>query len=103
MGGESLVKVNIFGTEGRIEIEIPFAAPADRPCKLRHQRASVIEEIDLETCNHYTRQGELFSLAILEDTEVPTSLEDAVANMRTIDALVRSAKNKKWVQHPAER
>jgi predicted dehydrogenase len=27
-------RVNIFGTKGRIEIEIPFNAPSDRPCKV---------------------------------------------------------------------
>src|SRR5262249_20694305 len=27
-------RVNIFGTNGRIEIEIPFNAPNDRPCRI---------------------------------------------------------------------
>jgi hypothetical protein len=31
-------------------------------------------------------------MAILNDTEVPTQLEDAVANMKVIEALVESAK-----------
>lgn len=90
-------RVNIYGTEGRIEIEIPFNAPADRPCKMWHQRGVQIEEIALEVCNHYTIQGDLFSLAVLNDTEVPTPLEDAVANMQVIDALIRSAKGGIWV------
>ena len=40
-------RVNIFGTEGRIEIEIPFNAPPDVPCKMWHQRGGEIEEIVL--------------------------------------------------------
>jgi len=90
-------RVNIYGTEGRIEIEIPFNPPTDQPCKMWHQRGAEIEEIALEICNHYTIQGDSFSQAVLSqavlhDTEVPTPLEDAVANMRVIEALIRSAK-----------
>ena len=83
--------VNIVGTQGRIEIEIPFNAPPDEPCRMWHQRGSEIQEIVLDVCDQYTIQGDLFSLAVLEDKEVPTPLEDAVANMRVIEALVRSA------------
>lgn len=85
-------RVNIFGTTGRVEIEIPFNAPPDRPCKIWHQQGDGIEEIELETCDQYTIQGDLFSQAILNDTPVPTPLDDAVANMRVIEALVRSGK-----------
>ncbi len=90
-------RVNIYGTEGRIEIDIPFNAPADRPCKIRHHTFNRTNEITVPTCNQYTIQGDLFSLAILNDTDVPTLLEDAVANMKVIDALVESAKTHSWV------
>jgi predicted dehydrogenase len=89
-------RVNIFGTKGRIEIEIPFNAPSDRPCKIWHGDDARIEEVILEICNQYTIQGDLFSRAVLEDREVPTPLEDAVANMQVIDALVRSARSGSW-------
>jgi predicted dehydrogenase len=91
-------RVNIYGTEGRIEIEIPFNAPPDRPCKMWHQRGDEIEEIALEIADQYTIQGDLFSLAIINDTPVPTPLEDAVANMKVIEAIVESAKRGTWVQ-----
>jgi predicted dehydrogenase len=84
-------RVNIVGTEGRVEIEIPFNAPPDEPCRIRHQQGREIEEIILDVCDQYTIQGDLFSLAVLDDTEVPTPLEDAVANMRVIEALKNSA------------
>ena len=74
--------MNIFGTEGRVEIDIPFNAPPDRPCTMRHERDGRIEEIAIPTCDQYTIQGELFSRAILDDRPVPTPIEDAVANMR---------------------
>jgi predicted dehydrogenase len=38
------------------------------------------------------------SRAILDDTPVPTPLEDAVANMRVIDAVVESSRRGAWVE-----
>ena len=89
-------RVNIFGTKGRIEIEIPLNAPPDRMCKIWHGNDAMIEEVILGVCNQYTIQGDLFSRAVLEDKEVPKPLEDAVTNMRVIDALVRSARSGSW-------
>jgi len=90
-------RVNIFGTAGRIEIEIPFNAPPDRPCRMWLQRDAEIEEIVLDVADQYTLQGDLFARAILDDTAVPMSIEDAVANMRVIEAIVRSAADGAWV------
>ncbi|HET6879122.1 MAG TPA: Gfo/Idh/MocA family oxidoreductase [Pirellulales bacterium] len=89
-------RVHIVGTAGRIEIEIPFNAPPDRPCRLWHQHGSGIEEIVFDVCDQYTIQAELFSRAVLDDTPVPTPIEDAVANMRVIEALVRSGQSGQW-------
>jgi len=89
----SYQSVNVFGTEGRIEIEIPFNPPPDQPTRMWHQRGAETHEIVLDVCDHYTIQGDLFSQAVLNDTEVPTPLKDAVANMKVIEALIRSAKS----------
>ncbi len=87
-------RVNIFGTKGRIEIEIPFNAPPDRPCRMWHQFEDRVEEIVFGVCNQYTIQADLFSRAIINGTPVPTPLEDAVANMRVIEAVFESARQK---------
>jgi len=62
-----------------------------------HQHGGEVEEIILEICDQYTIQGDLFSQAVLNDSEVPTPLEDAVNNMRVIEALLRSAERGSWV------
>jgi predicted dehydrogenase len=93
----SYQRVNIFGDTGRIEIEIPFNAPPDRPTRMWHQHAGGVEEIVFEICDQYTIQGDLFARAILDDTPVPTPIGDAVANMRVIEALVRSSESGAWV------
>jgi predicted dehydrogenase len=90
-------RVNIFGTEGRVEIQIPFNASPDRPCIIWHQRGDTVREMALEICDQYTIQGDLFAQAVMHKTEVPTPLEDAVANMKVIEAINKSAQNGTWV------
>ena len=77
-------KMHIFGTTGRIEIEIPFNAPPDKPTRI-----FVNDEVEeFPVCDQYTIQGELFSRAILENTEVPVPLEDALKNMAVIEKIL---------------
>ena len=83
-------RVNLFGIDGRVEIEIPFNAPPDRPCRMWLQQGADVAEITLDTTDQYTVQGELMSLAILNDTPVPTPLTGAVGNMRVIEAIKES-------------
>ncbi|MBJ41900.1 MAG: NAD-binding protein [Planctomycetaceae bacterium] len=90
-------RVNLFGTQGRLEIDIPFNAPPDRPCRVWIQANGEIQEIELPTVDQYTIQGELMSAAILEDQPVPTPLTDAVQNMLVIEAIKTSAAENRWV------
>ncbi|MCU1224048.1 MAG: oxidoreductase, Gfo/Idh/MocA family [Edaphobacter sp.] len=89
-------RINVFGTKGRIEIEIPFNAPVDRPCRIMIDDGSDLfgNGITIETlpiCDQYTIQGDAFSRAIVEGTGVPVPLEDAIKNMAVIEAVFRSA------------
>jgi predicted dehydrogenase len=93
--------LQILGTTGRIELQIPFNAPPDRPCRLLVDTGADLfggglTAIELDTCNQYTIQGDLFSQAVLDDTDVPCPLEDAVENMACIDAVFRSAASGRW-------
>ena len=89
-------RVNILGTDGRIEIQIPFNAPPDRPCILELQRGSETERIEFPTADQYALQAENMSLAIINDTPVPTPITDAVANMRVIERCFASARDRRW-------
>ncbi len=94
-------RVHVFGTKGKLEVEIPFNAPPDRPCRLFvDERGDVfgqgVETIELAPCDQYTTQGDLFSRAILERSEVPYPLEMSVKNMAVIDAVVRSTHSGCW-------
>ncbi len=80
-------RVQILGSSGRIEIEIPFNAPNDRPCRLFLDG----ETIETETCDQYAIQADIFSQAIRAGSGAPYPLEDSVRNMAVIEALFRSA------------
>ncbi|MGH9663360.1 MAG: gfo/Idh/MocA family oxidoreductase, partial [Bryobacteraceae bacterium] len=80
---------------------IPFNAPNDRPTRILIDDGSdlfgggiVAEEIP--PCDQYTIQGDLFSRAVREGSQVPTPLEDAVQNMAAIEAVFRSAESGRW-------
>ena len=92
-------RVNIFGTEGRIEIEIPFNAPHDRPCRIWLQSGvepDAVEEIRFEVADQYSLQADAFAQAVFELQPVPTPLSDAVANMRVIERIFASAEKNAW-------
>jgi predicted dehydrogenase len=94
-------RIQIVGTKGRLEVEIPFNAPPDRPCRMALDRTGAldgggIEILELEVCNQFSSQAEAFAAAILEDRPQPVPLEDAVANMACIDAIARSSATGEW-------
>jgi predicted dehydrogenase len=88
--------VHIHGERGRLEIEIPFNAPPDRQCRIVVHDTTGVRPMDFPVCDQYTLQGDVFSEAIRRGTNQPLSLEDSIANMRALDAVVRSAASGAW-------
>jgi predicted dehydrogenase len=88
----SFQRVGVFGTRGYIELDLPFNPPNDRPHRALLKIDGRCECIEFGICDQYGIQADLFSRAILDDTDVLTPIRDAVANMRVIDALARSIK-----------
>jgi len=94
-------RMQVYGTRGRIEIEIPFNAPYDRPSRIaidngRELGGASAEFVEFPPVDQYTLQAEQFCDAIRGVGTVPVSLEDSVANMSVIDALVRSSRSRQW-------
>src|SRR6476660_8376467 len=76
-------RMHFLGTKGRIEIEIPFNAPKDRPCRIFIDAGgelfgSGITTETFPTCDQYTVQGDVFSKAVREGGQVPVSIGDGV-------------------------
>jgi predicted dehydrogenase len=96
-------RVHVFGSSARLEIEIPFNAPPDRPCRIFVDDGSSLagesrQTIELPVCDQYTLQGDAFSRAIRLGGDQPLPLEDSVANMRVLDAVRRAAESGRWEQ-----
>ena len=94
-------RMQVFGTEGRIDVEIPFSPPFDHPCRIFIDDGLSLggagaEQVHFPAVDQYRLQGERFSEAIRGVGHVPTTLEDAVGNMAVIDALFRSAQSRRW-------
>jgi predicted dehydrogenase len=94
-------RMQFLGTKGRIEIEIPFNAPNDRPTRIFIDDGSDVCGSGIRTeaipvCDQYTVQGDAFSRVIREGGEVPVPLEDAIANMTVIETIFRAADSGKW-------
>ncbi len=90
-------RATILGTEGVIEIEIPFNAPPDRATRLWLYTSRGKEELVFDMVDQYTLQGDSFSQSIIDGQPVYTPIEDAVNNMKVIDAVLASAMNNQWV------
>lgn len=103
-------RVHVFGTEGHLELEIPFNAPHDRPCKIKLDRGfvgapdftiaqtsdDVAEVLTTPPANHYTLQWQAFSEAVRSGRPIKNDMQSAVANMRVIDAIFRAAESGRW-------
>ena len=96
-------RMQIFGTKGRIEIQIPFNAPPDKPCRIFVDDGSGLgdttaREEAFPTADQYQLQGDVFSRAIQTGEPLEFPLEDAVKNMQAIDAVYRSGETGGWVE-----
>lgn len=89
---EERQQAQIFGTNGIIEFQMPFNPIANKLSKIFLHKNNKTQEIIFEDCDQYTIQADLFSLSILNNTKVPTSLIDGVNNMKVIEAIIESDK-----------
>lgn len=93
-------RMQLFGTTGRIEVEIPFNAPPDRPARVRLDDGRVLggsgEPIEFPVVDQYALQADRFAEAVRGVGTVAVPLEDSVGNMAVLDALFRSAASGRW-------
>jgi predicted dehydrogenase len=94
-------RVNILGTKGRIEIEIPFNAPQGETTRIylddgRKLGDASAKKIKIAKVDQYQLQAELFSRAIRGKEKLEFGVEDAILQMRVLDALFRSEGSNAW-------
>jgi predicted dehydrogenase len=93
--------LDILGTHGRIGIEIPWSMPHDRPSRLLvdaglREGKDGPDEVWFPACDQWGVECDRFCEAIAGGGPAPVPIEDAVANMRVIDAIFRSAQSGAW-------
>lgn len=91
---ERYQRVQVVGTEGRIEVEIPFNIPPSVPTRVLVTAggdppiAPAPAEMVFDPADQYTLQAEAFGEAVLSDGAVTVDSADAVANMRVVEAVL---------------
>lgn len=88
-------RIHLFGTEGRLELTVPFNHPADEAVVYLSHDGSSVHGMDAEAHtvpvnDQYASQGEAFSLRVRAEEPTEAALLDAMAQMRVIDATKRS-------------
>ena len=94
-------RIQILGDKGRIEIEIPFNAPPERACRYAIDTGAGlagegINWFSLPAADQYQLQAESFSDAVRNEAPDARFLEDAMANMRVLDAFFRSESSSRF-------
>ena len=91
-------RVQITGTKGRIEVEIPFNAPPDKPNRYFVQGMTMNEgkTYELPVSDQYQLQAEAFGRVLRKEEKAQYGVKDAIQNMKIIDAFFRSEKSRKW-------
>jgi predicted dehydrogenase len=95
---EPIQYAEAIGDEGSLYLERPFYNDSSEPVqRVRLTRNRVQEVIEVTDTNHYSAMGDAFALSIFNNSQVPTPLADAIANMSAIDAIFKSAAERKWI------
>jgi predicted dehydrogenase len=94
-------RVQVIGSKGRIEVQIPFNAPLGGPSRIFSNDGSQLDDNAtrvevIPSCDMYTLEVDAFSRAIRDGQALPWGVEDAIAQMRVIDALFASEKADGW-------
>lgn len=91
-------RVNILGTEGRIEIKIPFNAPNDEQCVLLVENGGHCQTYEFTICDQYSLQGDSLARSILGEKPVLTPLRDGWQNMVLLEKCLQSGVDRKWLE-----
>ena len=90
-------QVQILGTRGRMEVLSPFNSPPDLPTRILCETDAGTEAVEFDAVNQFSLQADAFAQSVFTGQRSIATLEDALANMRAIDAAAKSAASGQWV------
>ncbi len=94
-------RVLILGTKGRIEVPVPFTPMKDHACRIIIDSGDSLDGSsatfeDFAPVDQYQLQCDQAAAVFRGEARQEFAIEDAIANMRVIDALYRSAESGRW-------
>jgi len=94
--------IEVIGSKARLEIVIPFNAPPDQATAILVDHGhtfdgSLARREIIAPCDQYTEEAEAFALAVLGETTLPYGIDDAITQMRILDAIFESERRGTWV------
>jgi len=88
--------VSAYGTGGSLSVAVPFNMFGDVPGELTITTSIAERLVETEIADQYLLEFDAFAQALIEKTEVPTPVSDAVANLAVLDAIFAAAASGKW-------
>jgi predicted dehydrogenase len=89
-------RVDVLGSGGGISVPLPFNAFPDVPMQVSVTTGLGTRQICTPATDQYVEMFEAYSRALRDGAPVPTPAQDAVDNMKVLDALFRSEKSGGW-------
>ena len=89
---------HILGSEGRIDLGIPFNIPPDLPTHVYVTHggsppvAPDVRTITFDPCDQYAAQADAFAAHVLDGAPAAMTPEDSLVTMRVIDQIVAAAR-----------
>ena len=94
-------QVCIHGTQGRIEVDIPFNSASDEELRsIRVITQKGVEEKTFEQANAYALMAQEMQHAIEEQKPLPITLQDSMETMAIIDRLFSPNNDDSWGETP---
>lgn len=93
---EAFQQVEIIGTAGTIIVHVPFNTYVDTPSTITVSTGQGLRKVEFPITDPYGLMFDAFSAALFENKPLPLPIQDAVNNMKVIDAVVNSSKSGKW-------
>ncbi|QGH36134.1 gfo/Idh/MocA family oxidoreductase [Gracilibacillus salitolerans] len=91
-------RLEILGTEGRIEVPSAFVVNQNEQDHFYLHTSKGTKEVEVPYLNQYALQADAIGESIQKNEALPFPAEDAILNMRVLDACLTSAEERRRVE-----
>ncbi|MFD2657664.1 Gfo/Idh/MocA family protein [Gracilibacillus thailandensis] len=91
-------RLEILGTEGRIEIPSAFVTNQNQQDHFYLYTSNGTKEVEVPYVNQYALQADVIGHSIQKNKTLPFPVADAILNMKVLDACLTSAEERKRIE-----